>query len=62
MGTKDGIEGILDILDEMEMFQGTRAGRELWCEKPAAVQNEDLQCFNKNLNKIREYIKRGRRE
>lgn len=48
---------VLDILNMFEFFQGQRAGRELWCDKPTHVQNEDIQNFKNNIQKIREYIK-----
>lgn len=36
------IERAIEILDKMEFFQGQRAGRELWAEKPTEVQDEEL--------------------
>ena len=47
---------VLEILDKMEMFQGQRAGRELWADKPTEVQEEDLSNFNRDIEKIRKYI------
>jgi hypothetical protein len=29
---------VFDILDKMELFQGQRAGRELWNDKPKEVE------------------------
>ena len=50
---------VLEILDKFEMFQGQRAGRELWGEKPDEVQDRDIEHFNRDLNIIRSYIKRS---
>ena len=47
---------VLEILDKMEMFQGQRAGRELWADKPREVQEQDLTNFNRDIEKIRKYI------
>lgn len=47
---------VLEILDKIEFFQGQRAGRELWLDKPAEIQEEDLKNFNDDIQKIREYI------
>lgn len=47
---------VLEILDKIEMFQGQRAGRELWADKPTEVQEEDLKNFNRDIEKIRKYI------
>ena len=47
---------VLEILDKMEMFQGQRAGRELWADKPTEVQEQDLTNFNRDIGTIRKYI------
>lgn len=47
---------VLEILDKIEFFQGQRAGRELWLDKPTEIQEEDLKNFNDDIQKIREYI------
>lgn len=47
---------IIDILDKFQFFQGQRAGRELWLNKPIEVQEEDLENFNKDIRTIRDYI------
>ena len=47
---------VLEILDKMEMFQGQRAGRELWADKPTEVQEEDLANFTRDIGMIRKYI------
>lgn len=46
----------LDILDKLQFFQGQRAGRELWLDKPPVVQEQDLYNFNRDIEKIRSYI------
>ena len=51
------VNEIFDILDQFHMFQGQRAGRELWGDKPKAVQDRDIANFNRNLQTIRNYIK-----
>lgn len=52
----DKMNDILEILDKLEFFQGQRAGRELWADKPEEVQNEDIANFSRDIRKIREYI------
>ena len=47
---------VLEILDKIEMFQGQRAGRELWADKPMEVQDEDIENFNRDIEKIRKYF------
>lgn len=47
---------VLEILDKLEFFQGQRAGRELWNDKPREVQDEDIESFNRDIQKIRDYI------
>lgn len=47
---------ILEILDKIEFFQGQRSGRELWETKPEKVQNEDIENFNRDIQKIRDYV------
>ena len=47
---------VLDILDKLEFFYGQRSGRELWNDKPIDVQNEDIENFNRDIQKIRDYI------
>lgn len=50
------IDECLNILDKMEFFQGQRAGRELWFDKPKNIQDEDIENFNRDINTLREYI------
>ena len=47
---------VVDILDKMQFFQGQRAGRELWFDKPVGVQELDLESFNRDIRTIRDYI------
>ena len=49
-------EEVLDILNKMEFFGGQRAGRELWGDKPKEVQDEDINNFNRDIQKIRDYV------
>ena len=52
-------EESLNILDKLEFFQGQRAGRELWSDKPADVQDEDLADFVRDIQRLREFIGGG---
>lgn len=47
---------VLEILDKLEFFQGQRAGRELWNDKSKEVQDKDIEDFNRDIQKIRDYI------
>lgn len=47
---------ILDILDKMQFFLGQRAGRELWNDKSEDIQEKDLENFNRDIQKIKEYL------
>ena len=47
---------VVDILDKMQFFQGQRAGRELWFDKPVGLQELDLESFNRDIRTIRDYI------
>ena len=47
---------ILDVLDKMQFFLGQRAGRELWNDKPEDIQEKDLENFNEDIQKIKEYL------
>lgn len=51
--TKENINKCLEILSKWEFFQGQRAGRELWSDKPREVQDEDIEDFNRDLGFIR---------
>ena len=50
-------EKVFDILNRMEFFQGQRAGRELWNDKPKEVQDQDIANFVRDINYIRSYLK-----
>ena len=54
--TKSNRREVLDILDMLQFFQGQRAGRELWFNKPIEVQEQDLENFNRDVRTIRDYI------
>ena len=47
----------LELLDKFQFFQGQRAGRELWNDKPVEIQNEDIKNFNKDIEFIRNVLK-----
>ena len=47
---------VIDILEKMNLFQGQRAGRELWNDKPTNVQEQDIDNFNRDIRTIRDYI------
>ena len=47
---------VIDILEKFQFFQGQRAGRELWNDKPFEVQEEDLKNFKRDINIIGNYI------
>ncbi len=49
-------EDILDILSKWEFFLGQRSGRELWADKPREVQDQDIINFNRDIEKIKNYI------
>ena len=40
----------------MQFFKGQRAGRELWNEKPHDVQEQDLEQYNRDAEKVRALI------
>jgi hypothetical protein len=50
-------ENIIEILDKMDFFQGQRAGRELWNDKPFEVQEQDIANFSRYVNLLKNYIK-----
>lgn len=56
MKDKEKQTKVLDILDKIEFFQGQRAGRELWNDKPKEVQDKDISDFIKDINYIRSYL------
>ena len=56
MKDKEKQEKVFDILNKFEFFQGQRAGRELWNDKPKEVQDKDISDFIKGINYIRSYL------
>lgn len=54
------LEEILDILEKWDFFYGQRAGRELWVDKPRAMQDKDIDNFKRDLKKITEFVKKKR--
>ena len=46
----------IDILDKFDFFQGQRAGRELWNDKPYEVQEEDIKAFSRDVVELKAYI------
>lgn len=57
MNSKENIFKCLEILDKFQFFQGQKAGRELWNDKPVEIQNEDIKNFNKDIEFIRNVLK-----
>lgn len=47
-----------EILDKISFFGGQRAGRELWNDKPRAVQDEDIANFNRDVEWLRGFIRK----
>ena len=56
MKDKETQNNVFDILDKIEFFQGQRAGRELWNNKPKEIQDKDISDFIKDINYIRSYL------
>ena len=48
----------LEVLDKLSFFGGQRAGRELWSDKPREVQDEDIASFNRNIEYLRDLIRK----
>ena len=48
----------MEILDKISFFGGQRAGRELWNDKPRKVQDEDIANFNRDIEWLREFIRK----
>lgn len=57
MNSKENISKCLEILDKFQFFQGQRAGRELWSDKPTEIQDEDIKNFNEDIEFIRNVLK-----
>lgn len=49
-------EQAIDILEKFDFFQGQRAGRELWNDKPYEVQEEDIKAFSRDVAELKAYI------
>ena len=52
-------EQAIDILEKFDFFQGQRAGRELWSDKPKDVQDKDIVDFSRDCRLLIEYVKGG---
>ena len=48
----------LEVLDKLSFFGGQRAGRELWNDKPREVQDEDIANFNRDIEYLRDIIRK----
>ena len=48
----------LEVLDKLSFFGGQRAGRELWNDKTREVQDEDIASFNRDIEWLREFIRK----
>ena len=48
----------IEILDKLSFFGGQRAGRELWSDKPREVQDEDIAAFNRDVQWLRDFIRK----
>ena len=59
---KNKLVEVLDILDKLQFFQGSRAGRELWACKSKEVQDIDIANFNRDIDIIRNYINSNNEE
>lgn len=46
----------LEIIEKFDFFQGQRAGRELWADKPREVQEDDLIHFQVDCELLKEFI------
>ena len=52
------LEKAIEILDKLSFFGGQRAGRELWNDKPREVQDEDIANFNRDIEYLRDFIRK----
>ena len=48
----------LEVLDKLSFFGGQRAGRELWNDKPREVQDEDIASFNRDIEYLKDIIRK----
>ena len=49
---------VKDILDKWEFFYGQRAGRELWADKPKAIQHQDIENFNRDIQIVKKALEK----
>ena len=49
----------IDILEKFYFFEGQRAGRELWNDKPFDVQEKDVEDFARDCQLLLEYVRGG---
>jgi hypothetical protein len=60
--TEKEIIKAFDVLNKLDFFGGQRAGRELWNEKPADIQNKDIESFSNDVEFLRDFITRQKAE
>ena len=60
--TDNEIIKAFDILDKFEFFGGQRAGRELWFNKPADIQEKDIGGFLRDIDFLKQFINRQKAE
>ena len=48
----------IEILDKLSFFGGQRAGREMRNDKPREVQDEDIASFNRDIEWLRDFIRK----
>lgn len=48
----------MKYLISSHFFEGQRAGRELWNDKPREVQDEDIASFNRDIEWLRDFIRK----
>lgn len=49
-------EQAVDILEKFYFFQGQRAGRELWNDKPFDIQEKDIADFARDCQLLLKYV------
>ena len=52
-------EKAIEIVQKFDFFQGQRAGRELWFDKPRWNQEEDLDDFHQDCCDLLEFLREG---
>ena len=60
--TDNDIIKALDILNRMDFFQGQRAGRELWNDKPREIQDIDIATYVRDIKFLKDLINRQKAE